>query len=302
MRILVIGGSGFLSGTITRRAVAAGHDVWTVTRGKRPVPAGAHSIVVDRHDSAAFLESIRAGGSEFDIVIDCICFTPDDAAQDIEAFRGIAGRIVFISTDFVYAPDGRRFPQPEYPAVFLTEGYGGKKRAAELVFESLASDDTPWTILRPGHIYGPGSLLGCLPMHSRDQTLLDTIRAGRPLSLVGRGVFLQQPVFVDDLADLAMGLGTDPAAKNTVFNAAGPDILESRRYYEIIGDVLERRVTVEELSISSFLEENPDKATFICHRVYTRDRIAATLTPAPATSIETGLAEHVRSILASREK
>ena len=291
-----------MSGTVTRRALAAGHDVWTVTRGKRPVPAGAHSIVVDRHDSAAFSESVRAAGREYDIVIDCICFTPDDAAQDIEAFRSIAGRIVFISTDFVYAPDGRRFPQPEDPAVFLTEGYGGKKRAAELVFEAHTADDTAWTIVRPGHIYGPGSLLGCLPLHGRDQTLIETIRDGRPLSLVGGGVFLQQPVYVDDLADLAMGLGTDPAAKNTVFNAAGPDILESRRYYEIIAEVLERRVTVEEVAISSFLAENPDKASFICHRVYTRDRIATTLTPAPATSIETGLVAHVRSILAVREK
>lgn len=298
MRVLVIGGSGFLSGTVTQRAIAAGHDVWTVTRGRRAVPAGARRIVVDRHDTTGFAETVRSACPDYDIVIDCICFTAEDAAQDVEVFRGIVGRVVFISTDFVYAPDSRTFPQPEYPAVFLTEGYGGKKREAELVFESLASNDVPWTIVRPGHIYGPGSLLGCLPLHGRDKTLIDTIRAGRPLSLVGGGVFLQQPVFVDDLADLAIGLGTDPAARNTVFNAAGPDILESRRYYEIIGGALGRSVTIAEISISTFLEENPDKASFICHRVYTRDRIAATSTPAPATSIETGLARHVRSLLA----
>ena len=30
-----------------------------------------------------------------------------------------------------------------------------------------------WTILRPCHIYGPGSQLGCLPLHGRDPKLID---------------------------------------------------------------------------------------------------------------------------------
>ncbi len=297
MRICVIGGSGFLSGAITKCAVAAGHDVWTVTRGKRVVPPGAHCLVADRHDKAAFAQTIRATGREFDIVIDCIGYSPEDAVQAVEVFGHIAGRIVFISTDFVYAPDKRRFPQPETPAVYATEGYGGKKRGAEQVYEALAPNAVSWTILRPGHIYGPGSLLGCLPLHGRDQALIQTIRAGRPLSLVGRGVFLQQPVFVEDLAGLVLGLGVDPAADRKVLNVAGPDVLESRRYYEIIGAVLGYPVHISECSIEAYLAANPDKAPFICHRVYARARLRATAGPLPATTIESGLERHVRSLL-----
>ncbi|NQX00440.1 hypothetical protein HQ447_07250, partial [bacterium] len=40
LRILIIGGSGFVSGTLARMAVARGYAVTVVTRGQRAVPAG----------------------------------------------------------------------------------------------------------------------------------------------------------------------------------------------------------------------------------------------------------------------
>ena len=40
LKVLVIGGSGFVNGTLTQMAVASGHKVWTLTRGKRPCPEG----------------------------------------------------------------------------------------------------------------------------------------------------------------------------------------------------------------------------------------------------------------------
>ena len=58
-KLLVIGGSGFVSGTLTRTAQAYGWDVWTVTRRQRPVPEGVTALVADRYDEAAFAAAIR---------------------------------------------------------------------------------------------------------------------------------------------------------------------------------------------------------------------------------------------------
>src|SRR5690606_32991956 len=107
---------------------------------------------------------------------------------------------VFISTDFVYSPHDRPVPQSEDPASYLLDGYGGKKRLAELVLTGAGTGALPWTIFRPSHIYGPGSLLGCLPAHSRDPALLRHLREGNPLRLVDGGRFLQHPVYAPDLA------------------------------------------------------------------------------------------------------
>ena len=46
--LLIVGGSGFVSGTVARRAVASGWRVWAVTRGRLPMPDGVIAIVADR--------------------------------------------------------------------------------------------------------------------------------------------------------------------------------------------------------------------------------------------------------------
>ena len=50
--LLIVGGSGFLSGTLARTAVARGHRVWTITRGRQALPAGVIGLQADRRDPA----------------------------------------------------------------------------------------------------------------------------------------------------------------------------------------------------------------------------------------------------------
>ena len=54
LNMLLIGGSGFVSGTLARMAIQAGHNVWAVTRGQRTLPEGVIGITIDRHDCEAF--------------------------------------------------------------------------------------------------------------------------------------------------------------------------------------------------------------------------------------------------------
>jgi nucleoside-diphosphate-sugar epimerase len=165
LNILLIGGSGFVSGTLARLAVAEGHTVWAVTRGQRPLVDSVTPLVADRKDNAAFASAIAQADTTWDLVVDCIAYGPEDMQQDVDIFRERAKHLVFISTDFAYDPQSRRFPQTEDEADYLTHSYGGKKREAELVLAGADTGKMRWTVLRPCHIYGPGSLLGCLPEH-----------------------------------------------------------------------------------------------------------------------------------------
>jgi hypothetical protein len=87
MKILIIGGSGFVSGTLAREAMKAGWDVTVITRGRRPVPEGAARITADRDQPPTFAEAVRAHRQEWDLVVDCIGMTPAHAQQGRE--RGI---------------------------------------------------------------------------------------------------------------------------------------------------------------------------------------------------------------------
>jgi len=289
----VIGGSGFLSGSVTRAALAGGHEVWILTRGRREAPANVTSIVADRKDRAAFAAAVAAAGTTWELVIDCIGFEPDDAAQDLAVFAGLAAQLAFVSTDFVFDPAHRVFPQPEHSDHYLTDGYGGKKRLCESVLLSDAAPELLRTIVRPCHIYGPGSRLGCLPAHGRDPELLDRLRRGEPLKLVGGGTYLQQPIFVCDLAQLLLSVLGNTAVAGSIFNAAGPEIVESVEYYRLIADHLGVELRVEELPLQTYRAEHPEHASFLCHRIYDLGKLRTSGLAVPCTPLAVGLREQV---------
>lgn len=298
MNILLIGGSGFVSGTLARKAVAEGHSVSVVTRGKRALPAGVRAVTVDRHD-AAFAQAVTSEGGRWDLVVDCIGYTAADARQDIEVFGGRARNFVFISTDFVFDPAKRRFPQNDDNPHFLTDqSYGANKRRAELEFLKGDTGAMAWTILRPCHIYGPGSLLGCLPAHGRDPELIRRLREGETLKLVGGGHFLQQPIFAPDLAALILSAVDNPQAARRIYPAAGPEMIESREFYRLIAERIGVELKVEELPVAAYLAANPDKVSFLCHRIYDLRRLHEDGLAVPSTAVADGLRAHVDSLLA----
>src|SRR5260370_31439320 len=159
MNLLVLGGTGFLSGTVVREALAAGHRVSMVTRGRRPALPGVEALVADRSDRAALVGAL--GGRAFDAVIDCIGFKVEDAAQDLELFAGRAGHLVFISTDFVYGGEPRRLPLTEDAPTTALNSYGRNKRACEeLLLREGPGRGLGVTALRPPHILGARGQLG----------------------------------------------------------------------------------------------------------------------------------------------
>ena len=292
LRILIIGGSGFVSGTLARMAVALGHEVTVVTRGQRAVPSGVAVVTVDRNDRAEFARGI-ASLPDWDLVVDAIGYTPDNTRQDVEVFRGRTRRLVFISTDFVYDPGSRRIPRTEHGTAYATHGYGGLKREAEIVLQQTPVAHLPWTILRPSHIYGPGSLPGCLPMHGRDPQLIGHILESRPLHLVEGGKFLQHPVFAPDLAETILSAAGNTAAVGRVLNVAGPNVVGSHAYFRMLGKLLGREVTIEEVPVGDFLAEHPEKAPFCSDRVYDLTALKASGLRQPATSLESGLRQQL---------
>jgi nucleoside-diphosphate-sugar epimerase len=295
--ILILGGSGFLSGTLARVAVAQGHRVWTLTRGQRPLPEGVIGLVADRHHEADVWQAIVEAGTKWDLVVDCIGYTPADVRQDILLLREQARHFVFVSTDFVYAPRQRRFPQAEESDYYLQDGYGGQKRLSELELAEKDTGSMAWTIVRPTHIYGPGSQLGCLPAHGRDTQLITRLRAGESLRLAGGGYFLQQPILAQDLAELILSISGQAACHRQIYNAAGPEVIESRGYYQIIADILGAPLAVEEMPIDRYLAKNPEAASFLCHRFYDLSKLQRDKLAIPRTPMAVGLRQHVESLL-----
>ncbi|MDR7081142.1 nucleoside-diphosphate-sugar epimerase [Arthrobacter ginsengisoli] len=160
MRILVLGGTIFLSAEIVRQALAAGHQVTCLARGTPAAPPdGATWLHTDRSQGTAAYSAASGGG--WDAVID-VSRDPGQAREALEALAGSARHWTFVSSCSVYADHsmagaaedaGVLAPLP--PGSELSAGnYGEAKSAIEHWTTELAGDKAH--LCRAGLIGGPG--------------------------------------------------------------------------------------------------------------------------------------------------
>jgi hypothetical protein len=104
MKLLIVGGSGHVSGTLALAALGGGHDVWTITRGKRTLPDGVKSLIVDRHDYETLTTIVAGAEIVWDLVVDCICYDVPDIRQDIETLPASCETVRFHLHRFCLCP------------------------------------------------------------------------------------------------------------------------------------------------------------------------------------------------------
>jgi nucleoside-diphosphate-sugar epimerase len=107
MRILVIGGTRFIGPPAVARLHAMGHTLRLFHRTPAHVdlPADIEHVLGDRHEIDRYADELRDFAP--DVVLDMIAITEADARGVVETFRGVAGRVVAISSQDVYRAYGR---------------------------------------------------------------------------------------------------------------------------------------------------------------------------------------------------
>jgi len=197
MRICIVGGTGNISTAITRLLLEQGHDVTVFNRGQHgQAPAGVRVIRGDRQDRATFEQTMQA--EKFDAAIDMICFTAEDAASSVRAFRGV-GQLVHTSTVCTYGIQYDWFPVTEdHPLRPITD-YGRNKVAADAVLmEAWYREGFPVTIIKPSTTFGPSWNL--LRQVAWEAGWVDRVRKGKPILVCGDGSAIHQQLYVDDAA------------------------------------------------------------------------------------------------------
>jgi nucleoside-diphosphate-sugar epimerase len=300
MRVLVIGGTGFLSTAIVSESLAAGHEVSIVTRGSknRPgPPPGVEALTANRSHA----ESMRAAldGRDFDLVIDAILYRPDDARAITEILRGRTGRYVFISTDFVYGGEPRLFPITEDAPRESLNAYGRYKTECEDIFFAVCRDEGfPAVILRPPHILGAGGVLGTGSREGRDPWLLWRLRNGYPVVLLDGGALLIQPVHRDDIARACLAVAGSESTIGKAYNIGGPDCVTTRRYYELVAEVAGAPLPLEVLSLPSeaYAAAQPNNTPFTQNRAYSLGRLVRDALFVPTVTLADAIAEMVAAL------
>ncbi|HVY47815.1 MAG TPA: NAD-dependent epimerase/dehydratase family protein [Minicystis sp.] len=167
-KAFVTGASGFIGRRVRDALLDAGVDVVAIRRAGSPEPRRGRSAVVDYADAAAVRELVaherpdyvvHVAGATKGVTLDDfrranVMPTEHLARALAEAHPGVK-RFVHVSSLTSYGPSSKarhhREGDPRRPIEF----YGMSKLEAEQAVEALG-ERIPWTILRPGGVYGPG--------------------------------------------------------------------------------------------------------------------------------------------------
>lgn len=162
LRILILGGTGFIGPHQVRYAQQRGHTITLFNRG-RTNPSLFPDVEKLQGDRATG-DYASLEGREWDVVIDNPTTIPRWVRQAAEAVKGRAKHFVFISTISTYASNDVPDADETAPLATTTEVesedarrlYGPLKALSEGEARKAFGDRT--TIIRPGLIVGPGDL------------------------------------------------------------------------------------------------------------------------------------------------
>jgi 2'-hydroxyisoflavone reductase len=227
LRILILGGTGFIGPSQVRYALGRGHKVTLFNRGRKPKewPAPVEELVGDRNTG-----DLKAlAGREWDVCIDnptSLPFWVRDAGQ---VLQGKVKQYVFISTLSVYASD-KDPGQDETAPVATYKGKDAMKETQETLRADIEGlygplkalsekEGEKWfpgitTVIRPGLIVGAGD--------ESDRFTYWPVRLGRGGDVLAPGDGKDPVLFVDarDLAEWT--IRTAESRTLGVFNAMGP--------------------------------------------------------------------------------
>jgi nucleoside-diphosphate-sugar epimerase len=176
VKILVLGGTGFIGRHLTYNLLERGHEVSVFHRGKQDVTFPGH--VVPIHGDRNRLQEHAPAFAAFspDVVVDLIAFTEADARSTIEVFGDKAERLVCASSMDVYqaygcfrrlessAPSSRPLAEnaPLRTTLFPYRGAAKEKSALWFNYEKILverivmqNDSLPAVVLRLPQVFGP---------------------------------------------------------------------------------------------------------------------------------------------------
>ncbi|MFF5218875.1 NAD-dependent epimerase/dehydratase family protein [Micromonospora sp. NPDC000442] len=230
MKLLMLGGSGFVGGAVVAEAIHRGWAVTTFNRGRHGAPpAGVRQLVGDR-TTVDGLAALAEG--EWDLVVDTWDGAPRAAQATARMLAERVGRYVYVSSGSVYArpvPAGVTEQAPlvdaapddidgEYPTL-----KAGAERALRVVFGDRV------LLARAGLILGPGEDIGRLPWW------LNRLARGGDVLAPGPADLPVQYVDVRDLAAFLLDAG--------VAGQAGAVNVVSRPGHTTMGELLTVGVT-----------------------------------------------------------
>jgi nucleoside-diphosphate-sugar epimerase len=237
MRVLFIGGTGFISTAVSRLAVQSGIELYLLNRGVRKADIhGAQHLVGNIHQP----ETVRTvlGELKFDAVVNWVAYAPADIERDLELFRGRTKQYIFISSASAYQKPPAHYWITESTPLYNPHWEYSRNKIAceERLLRAYRDEGFPVTIVRPSLTYDLNFPIamggwGCY-------TLAHRLLEGKPIIVHGDGSSLWVVTHAEDFARGFNGLLGNEQAIGHAFHITSDEVLTWNQIYGTIADAL----------------------------------------------------------------
>ena len=296
MKLLIIGGTGVLSGAVAREAIRQGIEVYILHRGTKMnlIPEGANSILADIKDSRR-VESVLCG-MQFDSLIDFLCYKKNELRNNYQLLHKYTKQYIFISTACVYDTSIPGVKQENAPKVLNSWSYSREKwECEEFLMEISKCSNIPYTIVRPAVTYDDTRIpYGITPVYGYHWTLIGRILADKPIITWDEGRSRWNLLRVEDFALGVVAVIGNKNAYNEAYNISGDIAYSWMDVLNTLSKVLNHNVKIYNLTTAEYISLYPGRAGEISARaldsIIDNSKIKA-LTPSFNMSIdlETGI-------------
>ena len=223
-KILVTGGTVFVSRFVANYFAQKGNEVYVLNRNSKPQLPNVKLIESDRNDLGDTLKDY-----EFDAVLDVTAYTREHVENLVNAL-GKFGDYIMVSSSAVY-PETNPQPFTEDqtcgPNIHWGD-YGTNKLAAEKYLRQAVPHAY---ILRPPYLYGP------MQNVYREPFVFECAEAGRKFYIPGDGSMKLQFFHVEDLCRF-MEILLEKHPADRIFNVGNPFAVTVNEWVQLCYDAV----------------------------------------------------------------
>lgn len=268
MKILIIGGTGLLSGAVATEVVRNGHELICINRGNHSQIKGANLILSDK-DKYDYLER-KLHGLFFDAVIDFLVRKEDELQRSFEFYSRYTKQYVFISTTMVYNSSLNMTFDEDAPKVQQLWSYSKEKWDCEQRLMQLTKlSNCYFTIVRPGITYDDTRIpYSVMPPYGKHYSLIARMKAGKPLIAINAGMSKCNIIRAEDFAVGVVGLLGNENAYNEAFNVCGNETPTFKEVLDEVAKVLNVECKIIDVSSEIYAQLVPNRGDEIKGRSF----------------------------------
>jgi len=251
MKVLFIGGTGNISTSVSRLAVACGIELYLLNRGKRGTAVPGAKVLIGDISKPDEMRSILTDHA-WDSVVDWIAYTVTDIQRDFELFKGKTKQFIFISSASAYQrPAASPFVTESTPLANPFWEYSRNKIACEEKLMSLyRGENFPVTIVRPSLTY---DTVIPVPVGGwTEYTTVDRIKKGKKIIVHGDGSSLWTVTHAEDFAKGFVGLLAHQQSIGHAFHITSDEILTWDQIHQAVAEAVGREAHIVHMA-SDFL-------------------------------------------------